>query len=126
MKWLLTMGVLAALVGIYYKFGISRLSLGVPEPASGTQTSTAPDQIFLAVLSPVNGTITKLNTINVKGRTEPRAEVFANEAQSKADAAGNFSLTVSLDEGENAIIVTAVNSRGDVAEQDLKVTLETF
>jgi hypothetical protein len=79
-------------------------------------------EIALTVTSPVNGTTVSSSQLTVKGKTLPKAEVYANEAEGVADAAGSFALSVALDEGENSIIVTAVDVDGNVAETEVTVT----
>ncbi len=93
-----------------------------------TQESVAKiSEIALTVTSPVNGTTVTSSKVTVKGKTLPKAEVYANEAEGVADSAGNFALSVALDEGENSIIVTAVDVDGNVAETEVVVTWsETF
>lgn len=81
-------------------------------------------EITLTVSSPASGTTTSKSKIQVTGKTSPRAEVFVNEAEGIADTSGNFSLSVALDEGENSIIITAVDSDGKVAEKEILVTYE--
>ena len=81
-------------------------------------------EITLTVSTPDSGSTTSSSKIQVTGKTSPNAEVFANEAEGIADANGNFSLSVALDEGENSIIVTAVDANGKVAEKEILVTYE--
>jgi hypothetical protein len=81
-------------------------------------------QISLTISSPFNGSTVTTSKATVKGKTLPKAEVFANEAEGLADANGNFSLSVSLDDGENSIIVTAVDENGNVAEKEVMVTYD--
>lgn len=73
-------------------------------------------QITLSISSPVDNSTTTSSKISVSGKTLPKAEIYANEAEGFADGIGNFSLQVNLDEGVNEIIVTAVDSEGNVAE----------
>ena len=79
-------------------------------------------QITLTVSSPANNSTVRTAKVTVKGKTLAKAEVFANEAEGVADAAGNFSLPVNLDDGDNEIIITAVDSDGNVAETVVTVT----
>ncbi len=81
-------------------------------------------EISLTISSPKTGGSVSTSKVAVKGKTSPKAEVFANEAEGISDANGNFSLTVALDEGENSIIVTAVDANGKVAETEVLVTYE--
>lgn len=81
-------------------------------------------EIALSISAPQSGGSVSTVTVAVKGKTSPKAEIFANEAEGLADANGNFSLTVALDEGENSIIVTAVDANGKVAEKEVLITYE--
>lgn len=98
---------------------------------TGTQLSTiAPKspslaKLTLTITSPVNNTTVKSNTLLVKGKTKPRAEVFVNETEAAADTLGNFSVNVQLDEGENYLIVFVNDEEGNSVEQELTVTYDS-
>jgi hypothetical protein len=97
---------------------ISLTEIATPSPTISVTQNEEPKitQITLTVASPVNGSTATGSQVTVKGKTLPKAEVYANEAEGFADVNGNFSLLVNLDEGSNEIIVTAVDSEGNVAE----------
>ena len=97
------------------------LSSPTESPVSTIQNIS---EITLTVTSPLSGSTVSSPKAIVSGKTDAKAEVFANEAEGIADANGNFSLSVALDEGENSIIVTAVDSNGKVAEKEILVTYE--
>jgi hypothetical protein len=97
------------------------LSTPTVSPVSTIQNIS---EITLTVTSPLSGSTVSSPKAIVSGKTDAKAEVFANEAEGIADANGNFSLSVALDEGENSIIVTAVDSNGKVAEKEILVTYE--
>ena len=82
------------------------------------------DGISLKITSPQPNTTVSSSTLVVKGTTNPRAEVFINDTETKADANGNFVATITLDEGENAIIVVVNDDEGNSAEQQLLVTYQ--
>ncbi len=67
---------------------------------------------FLEVTSPQDGATVASDRIQVKGKTVPLAEVWVNENQTVADRNGNFSVAVSLEEGENYLLVSAGNENG--------------
>ncbi len=81
-------------------------------------------EITLTITSPQSGSTVSTSKALVSGKTDPKAEVFANEAEGIADSNGKFSLSVALDEGENSIIVTAVDANGQVAEKEIFITYE--
>ncbi len=79
-------------------------------------------RVTLTVTSPTNGATVTTSSLVLRGKTSPRAEVFVNELETRADANGNFSVSVTLDEGENYLIVTANDENGNVAEAEVTVT----
>lgn len=99
-------------------------SQSVSDAESENESAPSVSEITLTISSPQSGGSVSAPKVAVKGKTSPKAEVFANEAEGLADASGNFSLTVALDEGENSIIVTAVDANGKVAEKEVLVTYE--
>lgn len=94
---------------------------GFENAAAGTQPAAA-GQISLAVNQPATGAVVSSAQILVAGRTVSNAEVSVNDQDTTADASGNFSVPITLDEGENTIIVVANDVSGSSTEQDLNVT----
>lgn len=104
-------------------------------PASQDATQTAPGggsgeisrvaEISLTITSPVSGGQVTSATVTVKGKTAAYAEVFVNDQETKADENGNFSVKVTVDEGENTIIVIANDVDGNIAEKELTVTYDS-
>lgn len=83
------------------------------QPVSGIQlTITAPSE---------NVTVSSSSLI-VRGKTTAGSEVFVNDVEAKVDANGNFSVTLTLDEGENYILVVANDGSGNYTEKELTVT----
>ena len=78
--------------------------------------------ITLSIASPANGVTVTNATMAVKGRPVPKAEVFVNDKETTADANGNFSVALALDEGENTIVVIANDANGNAMERELTVT----
>jgi len=98
----------------------------VPDNNESVVLTTSQD-IALNVTSPLNGiTITTGKVVTVKGKTTAGAEVFVNDQSTMADANGNFSVVLTLDEGPNNIVVTVNDVDGNVAEQSLSVNVQTF
>ena len=92
-------------------------------PPTGTPGLTTPAaKITLTITSPANGATVTSSSVKVQGKTLPNAEVFVNEKETKADKNGNFSVTMTLDEGENYMIVVANDELGNVAETELAIT----
>ena len=80
--------------------------------------------LSLSITSPVSGQTVSTGQITVKGKTAPKAEVFVNDVELIADATGNFTQVVTLDEGENYILVVANDTDGNFAEKELIITYQ--
>ena len=102
-----------------------------PSPTSGSTgaSQVAPSTptgyqagISLAISSPVNGTQVATPNITVKGKTAPDAEVFVNDSSGHADINGLFSIPITLEEGNNTIVITVNDANGNSAEQEVMVT----
>ena len=94
-----------------------------PTQEAGSPTS---NKIFLTVTSPKNGDALTSTNLTAKGKTTPGADVFVNDQAGKADANGNFSISIGLDEGANVIVVSANDAEGNATQQDLNVTVTSF
>jgi hypothetical protein len=91
----------------------------------GQETQNTAGEIPLTISQPAGGTTVNRPSVTVKGKTAPRAEVFVNDYQTAADSKGNFSATLSLDEGENYLVVVANDTNGQSAEQEITVNYES-
>lgn len=78
--------------------------------------------VQLTVDGLVDGSSVTSPTVNVSGKAAAKAEVSVNDIDLVADAVGNFSTNITLDEGENLIVVIANDQDGNSAEKDLTVT----
>lgn len=98
----------------------------VPNPGQSTASGVAlPQEVQLIVNAPTDGQTVTTSNITVSGKTVPNAEVSLNEKDLRADAAGNFSTSVTLDEGENVISISTYDQDGNYADKDITVTLQT-
>jgi hypothetical protein len=70
----------------------------------------------LTVTSPIDSTTVSTSTVTVQGQTTPGVTVTVNGISDVADANGNFSIDVSLDNGPNAIDVIAMDDNGNQGE----------
>ena len=98
---------------------------GFPTTAPGTTLpSPIPTvaQIQLTVTEPTDNTTVTTPALSIKGVTLPKADVFVNDSEVTADAQGKFTVQVTLDEGQNTLVVTANDANGNFAEKDLTVT----
>lgn len=80
--------------------------------------------LTITISSPIDGSAVSTSSVTVSGTTSPLADVFVNDTELKANSAGNFSTTVTLDEGENTIAVSANDAEGNYAEKQITVTYE--
>ncbi|QQG44471.1 MAG: hypothetical protein HYW86_00960 [Candidatus Roizmanbacteria bacterium] len=98
----------------------------IEKPASSTQSAEniGKDEINLNINSPANNIVTNQPSVAVEGTTIPKAFVFVNEQELRADDLGNFSTTVNLDEGDNFIVVVASDEGGNNSEKELIVTYD--
>lgn len=76
----------------------------------------------IEISEPENGstiTLRKNQITTIKGITEPNAKIFINGRLSYADSEGNFSGTYTLEEGENKVLVKAVDKAENESETEL-------
>lgn len=71
----------------------------------------------LVLLSPEEGHITHEHTIIIKGYTEPEVGLYLNGETIVSDEQGNFSQTVTLNPGINAVSVRAEKKHGKAIEE---------
>lgn len=93
-----------------------------PVPTTAGSSVVQASGITLTVTSPSNNATVTSASLTVRGKTVSNAEVFVNDEETRADSSGNFSVTLTLDEGENFILVAANDSLGNFAERELTVT----
>lgn len=90
---------------------VSPVPTEVPSPQPTKKI--VPGRFFLTIDSPTEGQTFSSPTILVKGRTVVGAEVWINEKLAKVDSLGDFSLQITLEEGENYLVVSAGNEEAD-------------
>ncbi|MEK7165382.1 MAG: hypothetical protein AAB874_01060 [Patescibacteria group bacterium] len=96
-----------------------------PETEIGnTDTAMKNDVFTFKITSPQNGTTSPSKIIKITGTTTSGADVFVNENDAKADSRGNFSVSYTLEEGENYLIVGANDENGNFDEVDLMIYYE--
>jgi len=84
------------------------------------------EEIFFNITSPKDMDTVSSSLLTVKGQTVAGAEVFVNDEETKADKSGNFSLNITLEEGENVLTIIMNDDLGNYIEKQLTVTLESF
>ncbi len=86
------------------------------------ETTVMVTGITLTISTPSNNTTVSSSSLAVKGKTVAGAEVFVNDLETKADASGNFSVIMTLEEGDNYILIVANDAAGNYSEKELSVT----
>jgi membrane-associated protease RseP (regulator of RpoE activity) len=90
-----------------------------------TPSSEVGEEINLEITSPKDGEVVTKSPVLVSGTTVGGADVSVNDAEAKADANGDFKVSIPLEEGENEIFVVVNDSEGNYAEGSVKITLNT-
>lgn len=86
--------------------------------------STSETGLKLQITSPSDKSVVTSPYITLRGKTVAQAEVFVNDKEIIADQDGNFSIALTLDEGENPIIAVANDQEGNAGETEISVTYE--
>ncbi len=142
-SYLLLIAILLLLIlavgGFAYFKSTGKTSLPTPSPlyqttpsnnsSSPTPAPTTPPDVInpsqntlpLTLTSPKTSTTVTTPTITVIGLTAPNADVAVSDQDIKADATGKFQTTITLDEGDNDILIVASNETG-TAEWEGTVT----
>lgn len=97
-----------------------------PISSEKKEETTIANQISLFIDQPSNGIVVSNPLLTVRGKTNSNAEIVVNDKETNANSSGNFSVTLTLDEGENSIIIVANDELGNIAEKELLVTYETI
>lgn len=67
----------------------------------------------LTITAPGNGFRTSEQKVTVRGTTDPGSTVTVNGVRAQIDDKGRFSCEISMNEGENSLVVTAVDQAGN-------------
>jgi hypothetical protein len=110
-KWMMVLGALVILLGAGLAVGCGK------EEAEEADVSAIP----LTITEPQDETTVYTSDLVVKGQTENDAVVSVNEAVVDVDVEGNFSTTVTLEEGPNPIEVLASDFDGNEGSVTLTV-----
>ena len=130
--------VLGFIIGLIITFGIYRAQKAyrgqltqdqMPDlPTPDAQTSSSAGH-QINITSPQDETIYDQEILGISGSTTPLSYVTAvssqDQAVTQAAQDGTFSLTIELTGGGNIITVTAIDSDGQSASQDLTITYST-
>lgn len=83
----------------------------------GSQIKHTIEPPTLVLLSPEEGHITHEQIILIKGYTEPEVGIYLNGATIVSDEKGNFSESVTLNPGINAVMIRAEKKHGKAIEE---------
>lgn len=123
-----TLGLIALGAAVYARVYLpskKTAPLTVTPTATGPTTKVAtPSSVLLVVSTPIEKSVVKTPLVKVSGQSLPNATITVNEVETKADASGNFSTNLKMDEGENPINVMAFDDEGNSNAMDLTVTYE--
>ncbi len=77
----------------------------------------------LEITTPVDGSVVKAQTIEVRGKTDPAASVYINNDLTSVDSNGIFTKHVEILSGEESITIRAVNTfhKETVIQRSIKV-----
>ena len=94
-----------------------------------TPTPTPKPTIYINIDQPTDQSVTAQKTITISGTTPADATVIINTPASdqvvQPTSSGSFSATVTLADGENEIMITAVAANGQEAQKIITVTSST-
>jgi hypothetical protein len=99
--------------------------------ASNTISPTPTDspKIFLIVNQPANESVSTNRTVPISGKTLPEATVIiitdSDQLVLNPSSQGDFSTTVTVEEGQNVITIRAVTPNGETQTQERTVSYST-
>lgn len=96
-----------------------------PAPSVPVPSINQASDFELSISSPVDNVVLTTPTLVIRGKTKAKAEVAINDKETVADSTGNFSVTMTLDEGENTFYILANDDMGNVAERMLTVIYDS-
>lgn len=101
---------------------IKTITLEKPTPANAAA-------VPLALDSPTDESVVTSQTITVSGKTNPNVTIVVTtdtgDMVVTPSSAGAFSLNLTLDTGENRILITAIDPSGQETQKQLTVSVET-
>jgi len=83
------------------------------------------NSLQLQIISPSDQSTVTSAYITLRGKTISGAEVFINGKETIADVNGDFSVSLTLEEGDNPIMAVANDQEGNVGEAEITVYYET-
>lgn len=95
------------------------------DPESSAKVGAVETSLMFQNISPSDQSTVTSPYITLRGKTSAGAEVFINDRETTSDAQGNFSVQITLDEGENPIMIVANDVNGNVGETEITIYYET-
>ncbi len=104
-------------------------SYKIPTITLQKTTPTPQPGILLTIDQPADESVVSDKTITISGKTVPDATIIVNTGTDdevvNPSGQGNYSVTLTLDSGENKIVVTAIDSSGNETTKTITVTYST-
>ncbi len=79
----------------------------------------------IEIIEPKGGVKTESENIEIKGKTEPGVKLLINKIEVKLNNGGEFTSRIKLKDGENELVIEAIDNFGNKATQKLTVTKKT-
>lgn len=95
-----------------------------PTPATNTKSN-----IFISINQPSDEAVVENKTLQISGKTIPDATIViitdANQLVLEPTKDGNFSTTITLDNGQNLITIQAIAKNGETVNVKKTITYST-
>lgn len=135
-KEMLVAVVIGFTLGLLITFGLYRLRVSqqrkpdAPTVEPTATTTASPTDRLITIHNPKEGAVQKEKSATITGSTIPNAYIvlLVNEAEyiRNADAEGNFSFDVELEEGSNVLIVQVVTEVGQLITKERTVVVTSL
>lgn len=113
-----TLGLLATTIGFFlYESSKPNTEINATTQKQAKPQPVVKDEVNLSVSDPKDESVTTNRTVQVKGTTDPQNTVIISTNQEdiavSPTSQGTFTASVSIDAGENKLIVEAIDSAGN-------------
>lgn len=97
--------------------------------ATSQITPQPTERLILDISEPLDGSLTDIRTLSIKGVTNPENVVVISSNQEdnsgKPSKDGNFSITITIDTGANFLVIRSIAPDGNEIQKELVVTYTT-